>query len=53
MVESSPTKGVENTVGKAEIAHYEHFLLFPQCFQKELYSRLVTTRACLGNGQVM
>ena len=25
---------VENTVGKEEIAHYEQFLLFPQCFQK-------------------
>ena len=25
---------VENAVGKAEIAHYEQFLLFPQCFQK-------------------
>ena len=24
----------ENTVGKGEIAHYEQFLLFPQCFQK-------------------
>ena len=27
-------KRVENTVGKGEIAHYEQFLLFPQCFQK-------------------
>ena len=25
---------VENTVGKGEVAHYEQFLLFPQCFQK-------------------
>ena len=25
---------VENTVGKGEIAHYEQFLLFRQCFQK-------------------
>ena len=25
---------VENTVGKREIAHYEQFLLLPQCFQK-------------------
>ena len=24
---------VENTEGKGEIAHYEQFLLFPQCFQ--------------------
>ena len=28
------TKWVENTVGKGEIARYEQFLLFPQCFQK-------------------
>ena len=25
---------VENMVGKGEIARYEQFLLFPQCFQK-------------------
>ena len=24
----------ENTVGKGEIARFEQFLLFPQCFQK-------------------
>ena len=28
------SKRVENTVGKGEIAHYEQFLLFPQCLQK-------------------
>ena len=28
------SKRVENTVGKREIARYEQFLLFPQCFQK-------------------
>ena len=28
------SKLVENTVGKGEIARYEQFLLFPQCFQK-------------------
>ena len=33
MAESYP-KWVENTVGKGEIARYEQFLLFPQCFQK-------------------
>ena len=27
-------KRIENTVGKGEIAHYEQFFLFPQCFQK-------------------
>ena len=28
------SKRIDNTVGKGEIAHYEQFLLFPQCFQK-------------------
>ena len=28
------SKWVQNTEGKGEIAHYEQFLLFPQCFQK-------------------
>ena len=28
------SKKVENTVVKGEIARYEQFLLFPQCFQK-------------------
>ena len=27
--------GVKNIVGKGEIARYEPFLLFPQCFQKQ------------------
>ena len=26
---------VENIVGKGEIARYEQFLLFPQCFQNQ------------------
>ena len=28
---------VENTVGKGEIARYEQFLLYPQCFQKACF----------------
>ena len=28
------SKRVENTAGRGEIARYEQFLLFPQCFQK-------------------
>ena len=28
------SKRVENIVGQGEIAHYEQFLLFPQCFKK-------------------
>ena len=27
------SKRIENAVGKGEIARYEQFLLFPQCFQ--------------------
>ena len=30
-------KQAENTVGKGEIARYEQFLLFPQCFQKACF----------------
>ena len=29
----------KNTVGKAEIARHEQFLLFPQCFQKTFNKR--------------
>ena len=28
---------MENTLGKGEIARYEQFLLFPQCFQKDCF----------------
>ena len=31
------SKWVENTVAKGEIACYEQFLLFPQCFQKACF----------------
>ena len=31
------SKREENTVGKGEIACYEQFLLFPQCFQKACF----------------
>ena len=31
------SKRVENTVGKGEIARYEQFLLFPQCFHKACF----------------
>ena len=30
-------KPVENTVGKGEIACYDKFLYFPQCFQKACF----------------
>ena len=44
------SKWIDNTVGKGEIARYEQFLLFPQCFLKDLFCRHVKTRACLGKG---
>ena len=47
MVESSRT-GVENTVGKEEIAYYEQFLLVPQCFQRTCTADLLKTTACFG-----
>ena len=31
------SKSVENIGGKGEIARYEKFLLFPQCFQKACF----------------
>ena len=31
------SKRVENTVGRGEIARYEQFLRFPQCFQKACF----------------
>ena len=34
---SKLSKQVENAVGKGKIAHYEQFLLFPQCFQKACF----------------
>ena len=33
------SKRVENTVGKGEIARYEQFFLFPQCFQKACFPK--------------
>ena len=34
---SKLSKRIKNIVGKGEIAHYEQFLLFPQCFQKACF----------------
>ena len=48
------SKQVENTVGKGEIARYEQFLLFPQCFQKTCTANTEKTRLVwirLHNGQ--
>ena len=35
------SKQVENTMGKGEIALYEQFLLFPQCFQKACFQGVI------------
>ena len=43
------SKQVENTVGKGEIARYEQFLLFPQCFQKACSQGCQKVSLC-GNG---
>ena len=39
---------VENTVGKGQIAHYEQFVLFQQCFQKTCTALLQTHKKTLG-----
>ena len=37
---------VENIVGKGENAVYQHFLLFPRCFHKTPFSRLLKVGLC-------
>ena len=37
------SKQIENTVGKDEIAPYEQFCFFPQCFQKACTSERVNS----------
>ena len=36
----------ENNLGKGENAGYQHFLLFPKCFQKASFSRSVKSGLC-------
>ena len=40
---------IKNTVGKVENAGYQHFLLFPQCFQKP-FSPVCQKSSLCGNG---
>ena len=40
---------IENIVGKEENAGYQHFLLFPQCFQKA-FSSSASSRHCVVMG---
>ena len=42
---------VEKIVGKGENAVYQHFHLFPQCFQNLSFSRGVKSRDCVVKGQ--
>ena len=37
----------KNTVGKGEIAGYQHFSLFQQCFSKAAFFRVVKSRDCV------
>ena len=41
------TVWVENIVGKGENAGYQHFLFFPQCFQKTYIPGLFKSRDCV------
>ena len=41
---------VKNIVGKGENAGYQHFLLFPQCFQKAFFPRGVKSWYCMVKG---
>ena len=43
------SKQLENTVGKGEIACYEQFLLFPQCFYRLVSQGHQNVSLC-GNG---
>ena len=39
---------VKNILGKGENAGYQHFLLFPTCFQKASTEMVVKSRDCVG-----
>ena len=45
------SKGVENTVGKGEIARYEQFLLFHSVFKRLVSQRRQKVLLC-GNGLI-
>ena len=44
---------VENSVGKGENAGYQHFLLFPHCFQKTSLSGLLIVGIVLLNENII
>ena len=41
---------LENILGKGENAVYQHFLLFPKCFQMLPSSGLMKSRVCVVRG---
>ena len=41
---------IENIVGKEENVSYQHFLLFPQCFQNTFFLQRVKSRNCAVRG---
>ena len=41
---------VESIVGKGENAGYQHLLLFPQCFQKAYFSKVIEIEDCMVKG---
>ena len=41
---------IENIVGKEENAGYQHFLLFPQCFQKAFFPPVRQKSSLCGRG---
>ena len=43
LIKGEFSKGVENTVGKGEIACNEQFLIYPQCFQKTCSANTLKT----------
>ena len=44
---------VENIVRKGENTGYQHFLLFPQGFQKASFSKVVKSRDCVIKGRTI
>ena len=47
------SRRIENIVGKGENAGYQHFLLFPQCFQKASISGSLKFGIVLVKGLLM
>ena len=46
-------ESVGNNVGEGKNAGYQHLLLFPHCFQKALFSRVIKTWDCLVKGYLL